>query len=105
MAAPAWDLAWSSAATHCGQGGDPARLLDLSAWFSGVSATQWQAKLTAIAESDPATERLRLHARTGRPLSSDSFLSKVGTYLGRRVRTVPRGRPHGSKDAVRRKRR
>lgn len=70
-----------------------------------MPASKWKATLSAIAESDPATDRLRLHTRTGRPLGSDSFLGKVETYIGRRVRAVPRGRPYGSKDTIRRKRR
>jgi putative transposase len=105
MAASARDFPWSSAGAHCGQGGDPARLLDLSAWFEDMPTAQWKETLAAVTESDPATERLRLHTRTGRPLGSDSFLSKVETYLGRRVRAVPRGRPYGSKDSFQRTRR
>jgi putative transposase len=105
MAASAWDYAWSSAAAHCGEGGDPARRLDLGAWFEEMPASKWKATLAAITETGPEVDLLRLHTRTGRPLGNDSFLSKVETYLGRRVRAIPRGRPHGSKDRVRRKRR
>ena len=74
-------------------------------WSEGMPASERKATLTAIADSGPEVNRLRLHTRTGRPLGSDSFLSKVETYLGRRVRAIPRGRPYGSKDRVRRKRR
>jgi len=105
MVESAWGFAWSSAAAHCGEGGDPARLLDLGAWFEEMPASKWKATLTAIADSGPEVDLLRLHTRTGRPLGSDSFLSKVETYLGRRVRAIPRGRPYCSKDTVRRKRR
>ena len=46
--------------------------------------------------------RLRLRTQTGRPLGSDSFLAKLETALGRRVRPLPVGRPrkaheHGRK--------
>ena len=47
--------------------------------------------------------RLRIHTRTGRPLGDDTFLSKLETFLGRRVRALPRGRPKGSTDKTKRK--
>jgi putative transposase len=40
---------------------------------------------------------LRLNTHTGRPLGSDSFLSKLEKLLGRRVRPLPVGRPKKSK--------
>jgi putative transposase len=104
MVSSAWEYPWSSASAHCRSGPDASGLLDLAAWFEGMSTRRWKATLRAVADSDSATDRLRLHTRTGRPLGSDSFLSKVETYLGRRVRAVPRGRPQGSKDRFRRKR-
>jgi len=38
---------------------------------------------------------LRIRTQTGRPLGSDRFMSKVEAFLGRRVRPLPVGRPHG----------
>ena len=38
-------------------------------------------------------DALRLNTRTGRPLGTDSFLSKIEVLLGRRVRALPVGRP------------
>jgi REP-associated tyrosine transposase len=95
MVAHAWDYPWSSAAAHCGEGSDPSGLLALSAWFEGMSAKQWKATLKAIAGSDVSIERLRIHTRTGRPLGSDAFLSKVEALIGKRVRPLPVGRQKG----------
>ena len=36
-------------------------------------------------------ERLRLNTNTGRPLGGDSFLKKLESFLGRRVRPRPLG--------------
>jgi len=66
--------------------------LDLRKWYRWISAEQWRAEL-AEGLTDIETERLRLRTHTGRPLGSDSFLSKIETALGRRVRPLPRGRP------------
>jgi REP-associated tyrosine transposase len=105
MADHAWEYAWSSAAAHCGAGGDPSALLNLRAWFMDVPAQEWSETLEAIAASTDPPDRIRLHTRTGRPLGSDSFLSKVEALLGRRVRARQTGRPKGSKDTKKRKRR
>jgi len=48
---------------HCGQGRDPARVLDLNAWFDKMPAAEWKATLVTIADSDPEADRLRLHTR------------------------------------------
>lgn len=86
------DYAWSSAACHCG-GEDGARLLDLSAWGREYPGDTWQ---RVLAEHAPESrDALRLNTRTGRPLGTDSFLSKIETTLGRRVRALPIGRPKG----------
>ena len=101
----AWDYAWSSAAAHCGAGGDLSGLLDLSAWFTDTSAQEWTAALETIAGLAEAPDRIRLHTRTGRPLGEDSFLSKVEAFLGHRVRVRRVGRPKGSRDKKPRKKR
>ena len=36
-----------------------------------------------------------VRTQTGRPLANDSFLSKLETKLGRRLRPLPPGRPTG----------
>jgi len=100
-----WRYEWSSAAAHVGEEFgkrgqvQPATqnvpvpgFLNLSKWFKRMSAEQWRAEL-AEGLTDMEIDRLRLRTHTGRPLGSDSFLSKIETALGRRVRPLPRGRP------------
>ena len=105
MAESPFAYRWSSAAAHCGQGGDRSGMLDLSAWFEQTPATEWEAMLEAIRDSKGAIDALRVHARTGRLRGGDAFLSKVETYLGCRIPIRGRGRPKGSKDKRKRKRR
>ena len=70
-----------------------------------MPAREWKSVLKTAAASEDMTKRLRLHTRTGRPLGDDTFLSKVESCLGRRIRTLPRGRLKGSKDKQKRTRR
>jgi putative transposase len=104
MAAQAWEYPWSSAAMHCRKGADPSGLLLPGDCFGQMSAREWKSVLKTPAASESMIDRLRLHTRTGRPLGDDTFLSKVETYLGRRIRAIPRGRPKGSKDKQKRTR-
>ena len=83
---------WSSAACHCGAS-DVSGLLDPSAWSSEYPGRTWKRVLTSQA-AEPC-EALRLHTRTGRPLGTDSFISKIEATLGRRVRALPIGRQKG----------
>ncbi|NUM56663.1 MAG: hypothetical protein HUU46_23800, partial [Candidatus Hydrogenedentes bacterium] len=88
-----WRYPWSSAAAHLGQG-DASGLLDLTAWARKRDATNWQAAL--VERLDPGMVRqLRVRTQTGRPLAGDTFLSKLETKLGRRLRALPPGRPKG----------
>ena len=113
-----WRYEWSSAAAHVdekiesnvlgkrGQVQPAARnpsaslrtgcaipgFLNLRKWYGRISAEQWRTKL-AEGLTDVQIDRLRLRTHTGRPLGSDSFLSKLETALGRRVRPLSRGRP------------
>jgi len=90
----AWDYEWSSAAAHCGkEKGNP--LLDLPTWRERMTGTDWRATLKAVARDREAQETVRRHTYTGRPLGSDSFVSKVEYLLGRRVRPLPVGRQKG----------
>jgi putative transposase len=100
----AWEYPWSSAAVHCGDGQSPG-LLALDSWFRQMPPEEWKATLEAIGSSAETIECLRLHTRTGRPLGGDFFLSKLETLLNRRFRIVHTGRPKGSKDKSKRKRR
>ncbi len=87
----AWRYRWSSAGAHC-EATDADGLLDLAPWREAWSAGQWKAQLRRPDEDD-AVASLRVRTRTGRPLGSDSFMSKIETALGRRVRPLPVGRP------------
>jgi putative transposase len=87
----AWRYEWSSAAAHV-DGKGRSELLDLRSWYDMISAEQWRKELNAgIDEADVG--RIRVNTHTGRPLGSDSFLSKLEKLLGRRVRSLPVGRP------------
>lgn len=86
-----WVYHWSSAAAHTGQQ-DNAGLLDLAWWRETCADLNWKEVLT---QPDDKLIRaaLRGHTHTGRPLGSDSFLSKLEHRLGRRLRAMPVGRP------------
>jgi len=87
----AWRYEWSSAAAHV-DGKARSDLLDLPRWYDMISAGRWRKELDGgMAESEVG--RLRLNTHTGRPLGSDSFLSKLERLLRRRVRPLPIGRP------------
>jgi putative transposase len=98
----AWDWAWSSAGAHCGAG-EAVPFLDLAAWRAQTSPKEWKTTLKAIAWDPAIQNEIRRGTYTGRPLGSDSFLSKLERRLGRRVRALPIGRPKGWRKAVRRK--
>jgi len=83
----AWDWRWSSAAVHCGQPSHgPIRL---SRWQQ--PAELWQQALRQ--GDDEAAALVRLRTQTGRPLGSDTFLSRLEKTVGRRLRPLPVGRP------------
>jgi len=65
-----------------------------------VSDAQWRKELADVL-SDSDLGRLRLNTYTGRPLGSDSFMSKLERLLGRRVRPLPVGRPNKDKKTKR----
>ena len=86
-----WRYKFSSSAVHI----DPkarSDLLNLSHWYDMITAKRWQKELSE-GLSDSEVRRLRSNIHTGRPLGSDSFLSKLEKMLGRRVRPLPVGRP------------
>lgn len=91
-----WRYKWSSAAAHVG-GKDVASLLDLGAWRKDWSERTWRRMLDESIE-DPTVESIRRHTSRGRPLGTDSFVSKVERLVGRRLRARPVGRPKGSRN-------
>jgi putative transposase len=86
-----WVYRWSSAAAHTGRE-DTAGILDLKWWQKISAAPNWKQALTEP-EDKHIQSALRGHTHTGRPLGSDSFLSKLEHRLGRRLRALPIGRP------------
>lgn len=98
-----WEYAWSSAAAHCGLGGDASGMLDLSRWFEVYSAGDWQKTLAAIGESEEMLDRIRTHTRRGWPLGSEAFLERVEKLVERPARPRKGGRPKGRRDSGPRK--
>ena len=91
MVRHAEDYKWSSAAAHL-DGKDPSGLLDLEDWKSSGWRQHWKEELHRK-DNPGEIESFRLHVRTGRPLGTDSFISKLETMTGRRLRAEPVGRP------------
>ena len=88
-----WRYPWSSAAVHTGRG-EPTQLLDVATWRREVLPKDWEEVLTQ-ADDEEVVRLLRIRAQTERPLASDRFMSKVETFLGRRVRPLPVSRQRG----------
>ena len=91
MVRVAWRYVWSSAGAHA-TGVDPSGLLDMVTWLNTWHPERWKSQLRC-AEDKASTAAIRLSTSRGRPLASDSFLSKLEQRLGRRVRALPVGRP------------
>ena len=90
----AWRYPWSSAAAHCGvRDDDP--IVGLGHRRTHSPTEEWKSTLLNIAGDKDVQDTIRGNTRTGRPLGSDSFLSKLEKKLGRRVRELPIGRPKG----------
>ena len=91
-----WRYPWSSAAVHAGERKDDG-LLELGLWReSHGDEARWREVLEQGIDPD-FSEIFRSKTRTGRPLGTDSFLSKLEARLGRRVRALPVGRPRKAK--------
>ena len=86
LAGRAWTWAHSSAATHVGQGESILRLTD---W--PIVPADWKQRLGH--GDDEFVMQMRRHTQTGRPLGSDSFVSRLEHKLNRRLRPRPVGRP------------
>jgi putative transposase len=95
LAARAWQYPWSSAAAHCGSP-DQSGLLPLD-FPERFDAVQWKTGLTQP-QDDKILSQLRLSTSRGRPLGTDSFISKLEKLLGRRLRPLPNGRPRKDND-------
>ncbi|MCF6284511.1 MAG: transposase, partial [Candidatus Hydrogenedentes bacterium] len=99
MVRKAWRYPWSSAGVHCGTAKDDG-LLDLALWRDMLGD---EARWRSVLEKgiDPEFQaKFRQNTQTGRPLGTDSFLSKLEHALGRRVRALPVGRPRKRREGV-----
>ena len=90
-----WRYKWSSAAAHLGEK-DKSELLDLKSWNKEILPKEWKRELVEGIDHSRIS-KLRLSTHTGRPLGTDSFLSKIEKLIGRRVRPLPHGRPRKNK--------
>ncbi len=91
MVRKAWEYPYSSARAHV-EGDDPSGLLNLSYWRQISSKLNWREVLEKR-QPKPLIEQIRLKTHTGRPLASDSFISKIEKTLNKRLRPLPIGRP------------
>jgi len=91
-----WTYRWSSAGFHTGND-DEFGLMNKARWEKQSSGLDWKVILRDRMEKLDIN-RLRIYSRTGRPLGSDKFISKLEVILGRRLRALPRGRPRKKKD-------
>jgi len=91
-----WSYRWSSASFHIGRE-DKFELMDKSKWKQESSGLDWKLVLCEKLEGHDM-DKLRIYCRTGRPLGTDKFISKLETALGRRLRALPVGRPKKRKN-------
>ena len=89
----AWDYPWSGAGAHV-TGSDSAGILDLGAWK--VQSPEWRQRLQQREDND-LLAAIGNRTSTGRPLASDSALSKLEALLNKRLRALPIGRPRKEK--------
>lgn len=87
----AWQWPWSSASAHLGEI-DFSGLIDPQRWSSLLRGQDWRAELKRHDDKEEL-ERLRLATSTGRPWTSDPFLMRLETELGRRLHALAPGRP------------
>jgi putative transposase len=93
----AWEYEWSSAAAHCSDVSAPP-WLETGPIHAVLAGQDWRQSLVR-AEDARTLALVRGHTLAGRPLGSDSFLSKLEATLGRRIRPLPVGRPRGWRKA------
>jgi putative transposase len=91
LARKAWDYPWSSAAAHV-NGDDPRRIVSARRWKDFIAMADWSDYLASFRDHQ-ADENIRLATMRGRPLGDDSFVAKIESTLGCRLRPSPVGRP------------
>jgi putative transposase len=96
-----WQYEWSSTAAHIDTKAN-SNLLNLFEWRKIISEKEWRKELKGGIDKEEIG-KVRLSTHTGRPLGTDSFLSKLEKMLGRRVRPLPVGRPWKKVDDIQKK--
>ena len=97
----AWAYPFSSASAHV-ESKDDTGLLNLDEWQKMATGLNWKNVLRET-EDESEIKRIHLHTHRGRPLGSDNFLSRMERRFGRRLRTLPVGRPKKMKGERNRK--
>ena len=92
----AWDWPWSSARAHV-TGIDETGLLNMDLWKNRFNGSQWIDFLKDGMRLSGEIELIRLSARTGRPLGSESFIKNLEKITGRSLLPKKRGPKFGSK--------
>ncbi|HEG43417.1 MAG TPA: transposase [Phycisphaerales bacterium] len=86
-----WLYPYSSASAHT-TNDDPTGVLDMNWWRSKSDQFNWQDILERRLKKEQV-RNIRLATTSGRPLATDSYLSKLEKIAGRRLRPLPVGRP------------
>jgi putative transposase len=87
----AWAYEWSSGRAHTDDS-DTSGLLDMTGWRKRVAGMDWR-KVLEQRQEEKEVAAIRSCTNRGRPLGSDSFLSKIEKAVGRRLRPLRVGRP------------
>ena len=88
------DYPWSSAAAHCGLGGD-AVVTDPCELASQMTPEQWRQWLRQpwAQDEEQMVRRVRQCTRTGRPAGGETFVDRLEALAGRILRPRKAGRP------------
>jgi putative transposase len=92
----AWSYEWSSAKAHA-EGSDDSSLIDIAIWQKRISGADWR-DLLSRRQTDDEVAAIRSSTNRGRPLGTDSFISKIEKTVGRRLRPLAVGRPRKQED-------
>jgi len=91
MVSVPWVYPFSSASVHIG-GKDIIGMIDINHWRKISQNKNWRGLLQQNLERNCIVD-FQGRCRRGRPLGSDTFISKLEVTLGRRLRPSPGGRP------------
>jgi putative transposase len=83
---------WSSAAAHA-SGGDQFNLLDFSTWASEYDGSRWREALRTSVQDEAWQRRLEEATLRGRPLGTETFVTRLEACLSRPLHRKRPGRP------------